>query len=1696
LFIDVNYSKRPQKAKLHLAKPNKQIVTHIHEKFADNLALKLGNINELTFSIPHMIEDENANELIPNPHVESVKEKMLIRVKMGVYKEWFIIDSIEEDADDTDVFNVSAFSLGYELKGKRVSGFETESMNATEMANALLQGSVWKINEIDAMFDGMYRSFESGDDSNILDCIFQWAETFGGLLVWNTETKTISLKNMKEDGKFRGLTVDYGRFLKTVKRSRTTDEMVTRLYVYGSENLTIHSVNPTGQGYIEDFSFFMYPFERDVNKSVIQSSHFMSDALCHAILDHQALIQQNSPEIKNIGDSIGEKRASLIIEQSALDTLNLELENILQLLDVAQATEDTVLISQRKLERDNKQSEIAQKELVVSQLKSDIAVLESQLQTLQDEISNQANFTPTLLDELNPYIIEATWREDRHINVNELYDEALVKFQELREPKVVIEISMDNLMNIVEEQYYWDKLVLGDLIKVKYPQMNIEYMAKIIEINYDLENGEASLVIANTNDLLSETDKLVQLLYSSQSASALVQNNKYKWNKINAVSEHVSSILTNEWDANKNKIIAGVNNTIEVGNRGIIISNPDLPNEIVIMQAGIIALSKDGGETWKTAIKPDGIVAERLIGQIIAGQELLITNSSGSFTMDNNGAIFDVDSFIIRSGTGVNLVDKWQDSTSFVDEYRDDNLITAYEKKMLNIKWEEIARRYTANNSKLTNYYTDAGASLLFVTDYHARYDELYNYLFVTIHGEAPLLEPTNMTNTTRIVGSEFNTVFRNYDSARVELEKQLEIRAKALADQAIADVQEISETMDNMADDSLLDFRERQIIKDRLTDIIGYVIADTSTTLPTTATLDSGGKGNFYMYRKGALDAGIGSTDAKYVAVATQYNSLKTYLEALTPIDAWDLSDVNKSQTISVVKATFRDKWLQYYLAIEDLAESTTAKLKQNVDDVVVGHTNYAVNSDFSIDLNDSLWSSYYKGSTKEVVDISTEAPPHQLAYHVINTTNTFGGIHDPVIFDGKVAERLVNKEITVSFWAKYSNIVQGASSWNNGRFGEIAIEGVKADGVTVARSFSTTLSVTGSNTEWQKYSSTVKLTLPTDATKLTKIKFKHGLEGCTGEFWTTGIKIEMGNKVTDWSQSPYDLEAKTVNTVFKVEKDRIITTVTGSERFNLALGTGRDFMFNDGAKSWRVDHDRTSIPDLPTDPDASYGANSLKIQGTKYLYFGTPIPINTSNYYKVKFRVKQIVDSTDPLKSYVYAGVASYDVNMNKLTTTSFGAHRYVATEGSKKITVADGWQEFEGIITGEGDESFNQFIPNTRFAVPMFIVNYSGGDGTTLVDICSLEDITDLNIVGTRLTSVEESITDDEIVRKLTSSVTWENEMNKKADTEALGNLATKDELSQKEAELKGYTDDAVSSIDLSTYATQQDVIESSTELTRKFSATGGMNLLKNSLGFAGFEFWIPSSTSTTRLQTVSNNDLDTLGFGSGFYFPASDNSRYAYQEVPVVAGQDYTISWYINKTNNSPDTDATGAVVSDGAFWVQILETDPTDGVSTLYTVSEKYMPSYVTDSYESKFVTFKPKTNLVKFRIIGYKDAVVTITGIMFTIGDVALQWSLARGEVYNTNIRMDLKGIRVSRMSQENGVNVEVGYTEISPTEFAGFYDSNGDGNFEKVFYLNGDETVSKKIRALNEFTMGSIKIIYVKSTTINGWAFVPIVQE
>jgi hypothetical protein len=159
------------------------------------------------------------------------------------------------------------------------------------------------------------------------------------------------------------------------------------------------------------------------------------------------------------------------------------------------------------------------------------------------------------------------------------------------------------------------------------------------------------------------------------------------------------------------------------------------------MQSGIIALSKDSGENWQTAITPDGIVAERLMGQIIAGQNLLITNQAGSFIIDNNGVEVAMDSFRVITTNGGNAINDWNQNVTDVGTLQSEFNVAAGKIALVVSETNEI--KATEIASAIT---TTPDAISLISSEVSMSGDDIVSQIIVSPNAVNVLSENINLT--------------------------------------------------------------------------------------------------------------------------------------------------------------------------------------------------------------------------------------------------------------------------------------------------------------------------------------------------------------------------------------------------------------------------------------------------------------------------------------------------------------------------------------------------------------------------------------------------------------------------------------------------------------------------------------------------------------------------------------------------------------------------------------------------------------------------------------------------------------------------------------------------------------------------------------------------------------------------------------
>jgi hypothetical protein len=931
----------------------------------------------------------------------------------------------------------------------------------------------------------------------------------------------------------------------------------------------------------------------------------------------------------------------------------------------------------------------------------------------------------------------------------------------------------------------------------------------------------------------------------------------------------------------------------------------------------------------------------------------------------------------------------------------------------------------------------------------------------------------------------------------------------------------------------------ERSVVRGELANIIGKFLGN-AEAMPTIATVDASGIGQAYAIRKSARDIGIPTSHATYTNFGNAYEALRTYLSGLSP-KAWD---VGSSATNNITSTTWDAKWNEYYLRYNLLNVEIQTRQQQYADSVGSDSVAEAIQA---VSNSNQFEMEPITANTVVTSPINSVGLPEFSGNHVdrfyLNGRNLYEGGTNEKSTTSAGTEHLyydsiqhaldkvnVGDVITISFDVQMDkgDYLQVYSSNRDGE---------KVIGTHTFRSIGTTkqrLSFTATVAN-----NTGTIQSPGD----TWIEFYSTYD--TDDYYTiSNLKIETGSKSeTVWTPAPENSWASggarivpVTNPIFSAATPVTVIGRFYGDGFNNdtfywdSLGraiknkhwddTILDGSYNweyhsatiTGAKGVKVSGFFESVVDASVEA-VKYDGNMLStiIQGlsaadqvigrnsdsTLYLTISntdsgwgesyTPTPEEIKAYFNgwkmcngtwntpyngTGNKAWYPIGDTDLSRATIVE--SGEDVEYNPVPTDKSGA---IADQTIYHYQIvyrlADPVQEvlnFDGVMTlVKGDNAITVTYPSNT---PQIF----SGDIKYAINLATVTDTLHYIIpaIMKRVSGAEEVITDDAIINTVTNSVSYQLEMASKANASDLGEFATNDSVDQK---LKNGLD----SIDFTPYVTQSELDQTAKDITAKFSATGGMNLIKNSIGFAELEFWSNpyGEDDENPVQTLSTIELDTLGFGSGFLFNPDGLNKGITQEVNVIQGQPYTLSWYLRKGTKSAASDVNYRV------FVQIQEKDSNGNWVTVVSLDDNSDMSTV--GYLAQNFTFTPQKDLINVRFICYGQVDATITGIMLTIGDVPLQWSLATGEVYNTYIRMDINGIRVSQLDEDRK---EIGYTEISPKEFAGWH-RNSNGGFDKIFYLNGTETVTTRLRAKEEITMGSIKIVRVDSPINTGWAFI-----
>lgn len=628
---DIRRDLKPKEYEIALCKPNRETIAFLTDAYNIKYEAKYKGVDEITFDIPYYIEDEFHNQ-IKNPNYDLILGDYLLLVNDEKY---FMIDVSEENGSNgVDFKSIHAYSLEYELIYKNLRLFRgtRKIYDATSeksgILNLLEEDTTWKIGHIDDSVkmdtNGSHEKYRTFDisEKTWLDVLSEdIPQAFDCVLIFDTINKIINVYDKNSYGQNKGLYISESNYLKTIGKKTEHNKIVTRLYIYGKDNISINSVNPLGTDYIENFDYY-------------KNTKYMSQSLIDKLNTYEDLLESKTTVFQGYVNSLNELYEELALKETEISNLNTDLQIILDNIDTAILSD--MPYAELNVDKKNKQNEINTAQSEKDNIQKQIDNVMIQIKDLQQLLRKENNFTSEELEQLD-YFIKRDSMQDNYISDSlELYNRGKSYLAEMNIPPITFSIDIVDFLKIVDFQYDWDKLILGDKINIEYKKLGIDVEVRLIGYSHDYDGNSLSLKFTNKDEGGDEYDKVSSLLSNATNTSTSVNIFKNQWDTAYSNVSETQSFMNSALNTARNAVLSGRNQNIIINERGITLKDMNSEVQQIKMINNCIAFTEDNWETASLSLTPKGIVAKNLYGQVIGSEKLIITNTEGSFLVDGS----------------------------------------------------------------------------------------------------------------------------------------------------------------------------------------------------------------------------------------------------------------------------------------------------------------------------------------------------------------------------------------------------------------------------------------------------------------------------------------------------------------------------------------------------------------------------------------------------------------------------------------------------------------------------------------------------------------------------------------------------------------------------------------------------------------------------------------------------------------------------------------------------------------------------------------------------------------------------------------------------------------------------------------------------------------------------------------------------
>ena len=612
--------------------------------------------------------------------------------KVNVYRQiyikdlgYFIITDVSEETDGVEIYKeVSAKSAQYELSYKTIDylngtyklydatdNFDEDGNPTTTMGYIMYLAPGWQMGEIDSTLNSIYRTFDISGKT-LLDFLYNdLEEAYQCIVDFDFENRKISLYSVTSLLESPTMNTDiylsFDNLMNNFEMSENSDDIITKLYVSG-QDLDIRQVNPLGTNYIINIDYY-------------KNSDWMSDGLITALNNWESAVQSNET-------TYSQKIASLIIKRQELTTLSSEkatlegekkvYDNIIAVRIAAGYTDDRITIGETEITSgmtyselvaasEAKGQEIAAKQTEIESKQSEITTLIAEISAITKSCSLNKYLSDSQMIELNPYLKEGTYSNDNFVVTDtmtddeimeyesELYEEAKTVSANKAQPSYSFDVDANNYLFLPDFAEFTSQTKPGCIVHIeKNEDVLLHPILLEMEFSWDDETS-FSMSFGNRFKLNDIGAAYEDLISESATTAGQVQAN---WESIVDFSKNykseIENLINNAFDVSLKKIISSSNEEQTWDSSGMTfrkVEGNGYSDKQLKITSNTIAFTRDAWNTVVSAIGEItlanggtmyGICAEAIIGRLIAGENLVISNEGNTFRIDESGLFFKV----------------------------------------------------------------------------------------------------------------------------------------------------------------------------------------------------------------------------------------------------------------------------------------------------------------------------------------------------------------------------------------------------------------------------------------------------------------------------------------------------------------------------------------------------------------------------------------------------------------------------------------------------------------------------------------------------------------------------------------------------------------------------------------------------------------------------------------------------------------------------------------------------------------------------------------------------------------------------------------------------------------------------------------------------------------------------------------------